>query len=223
MASYVSINLHNEFTQTRLAFCPPGLPPCRFVFVIPGYVKRGAQVSCSALPQNVFRIRNLILPRALLALDQSAHLQISEQINAAVLQASAFFFPYPAICSEPVCSVLVTSRAEWGGRVRGGGGCKDVGTPAGCDKCARHCRKSKRSRGYLTNFKSVLGGDSLAAIPIFTERFRASQLTGQKGKDSLCVGDEWQHESWPSVGLWSVMRNKESVGPSKSKSLSTYK
>lgn len=32
--------------------------------------------------------------------------------------------------------------------------------------------------------------ESLGAIPIFTERFRASQLTGQKGKDSLCVGDE---------------------------------
>lgn len=113
MASYVSIHLHNEVTQTRLTFCLAGSPPCRFVFVIPAYVNEGALVFCSALPQNVFRIRNLILPRAGLGLDQSAHLQISEQINTTVLRASAFFL-HSAICREPVCSVPVTSQAEWG-------------------------------------------------------------------------------------------------------------
>lgn len=92
MASYVSINLHYEVTQTRLTFCLPGSPPRRFVFVIPAYVNTGALLFCSALHQNLFRIRNLILPRALLALDQSAHLQISEQINTAVLWASAAFY-----------------------------------------------------------------------------------------------------------------------------------
>lgn len=64
--------------------------------------------------------------------------------------------------------------------------------------------------------------ESLGASPIFTERFRASQLTGQKGKDSLCVGDEWQNESWPSVGLWSVMRNKETVGLSERNAISPH-
>lgn len=94
MAGYVSVNLHYEVTQTRLTFCLPGLPPRRFVFVIPTYVNKGALLFCSALLQNLFRIRNLILPRALLALDQSAHLQISEQINTVILWASAFFLSF---------------------------------------------------------------------------------------------------------------------------------
>lgn len=166
MAGYVSVNLHYEVTQTRLTFCLPGPPPCRFVFVIPTYVNKGALLFCSALLQNLFRIRNLILPRALLALDQSAHLQISEQINTVVLWASAFFlsfffsFLHPAICREPLCSVPVTSQAEWGYKwgMGWGGKRRGVGTPAGRDKCARHGRKSKRSRGYLPNFKSILGG-----------------------------------------------------------------
>lgn len=113
MAGYVSINLHYEVTQTTLTFCLPGSPPCRLVFVIPTYVNKGALLFCSALPQNLFRIRNLILPRALLALDQSAHLQISKQINTAVFWASAFFL-YSAVCREPVCFVPVTSQPELG-------------------------------------------------------------------------------------------------------------
>lgn len=157
MAGYDSIYVHYEVTQMRLTFCLLGSPPCRFVFVIPAYVNKGALLFCSALPQNLFRIRNLILPRALLALDQSAHLQISEQINTAVLRASAFL--HSAICREPVCSVPVTSqRANGGGGWVCRGGRGGSGTPAGRDKCARHGRKSKRSRGYLPNFKSILGG-----------------------------------------------------------------
>lgn len=164
MAGYVSVNLHYEVTQTRLTFCLPGLPPRRFVFVIPTYVNKGALLFCSALLQNLFRIRNLILPRALLALDQSAHLQISEQINTVVLWASAFFLSFFFFTScnlqrtTVLCSCHITGRmgvqvgdglgGKWGG----------VGTPAGRDKCARHGRKSKRSRGYLPNFKSILGG-----------------------------------------------------------------
>lgn len=150
MASYVSINLHNEVTQTRLTFCLPGLPPCHFVFVIPAYVNKGALVFCSALPQNLFRIRNLILPQALLALDQSAHLQICEQINPTVLLASAFFTYCNLQRTSMLCSCHITGRV--GERVKG------MRTPAGRDKCARHGRKSKRSRGYLPNFKSILGG-----------------------------------------------------------------
>lgn len=153
MASYVSINLHYEVTQTRLTFFLPGSPPCRFVFVIPAYVNKGALLFCSALPQNLFRIRNLILPRALLALDQSAHLQISEQINTAVLRASAFFTFCNLQRTSMLCSCHITGRM--GERVGGWGG---VGTPAGRDKCARHGRKSKRSRGYLPNFENILGG-----------------------------------------------------------------
>jgi len=128
MAGYVSVNLHYEVTQTWLTFCLPEPPPCRFVFVIPPYVNKGALLFCSALLENLFRIRNLILPRALLALDQSAHLQISEQINTTVLRGSAVFFFFFFLVS------------------------------AGRDKCARHGRKSKRFRGYLPNFKSILGG-----------------------------------------------------------------
>lgn len=110
MAGYVSINLHYEVTQTRLTFCLPGSPPCRFVFVIPAYVNKGALLFCSALPQNLFRIRNLILPRALLALDQSAHLQISEQINTAVLWASAFFTFCNLQRTSMLCSCHITGR-----------------------------------------------------------------------------------------------------------------
>lgn len=153
MATYVSINLHYEVTQTRLTFCLAGSPPCRFVFVIPAYVNKGALLFCSALPQNLFRIRNLILPRALLALDQSAHLQISEQINTAVLWASALFTFCNLQRTSMLCSCHITGRI--GERVGGWGG---VCAPAGRDKCARHGRKSKRSRGYLPNFKSILGG-----------------------------------------------------------------
>ncbi len=117
MAIYASINLHYGVTQTRLTFCLPGSPPCRFVFVIPAYVNKGALLFCSALPQNLFRIRNLILPRALLALDQSAHLQISEQINTAVLQASALFTFCNLQRTSMLCSCHITGRI--GGASRG--------------------------------------------------------------------------------------------------------
>lgn len=92
MAGYVSVNLRYEVTQTRLTFCLPRPPPCRFVFVTPGYVNKGALLSCSALLRNLFRIRNLILPGALLALDQSAHLQISTLINTTVSPGFSIFF-----------------------------------------------------------------------------------------------------------------------------------
>lgn len=112
MARYVSINLHYEVTQTRLTFRLPGWPPCRFVFVRPAYVNEGALLFCSALPQNLFRIRNLILPRALHALDQSAHLQIWAQINAAVLRASVLFYMLQ-FAETLVCSAPVLSQAGW--------------------------------------------------------------------------------------------------------------
>lgn len=126
------------------------------MFVRPAYVNKGALLFCSAAHQNLFRIRNLILPRALHALDQSAHLQIWAQINAAVLWASALFL-HRAICGGPgvLCSCHITGRV---GELVGGGGRGGVGTPAGRDKCAGHGRKSKRSRGYLPNFKSIQGG-----------------------------------------------------------------
>lgn len=165
MAGYVSVNLHYEVTQTRLTFCLPGPPPRRFVFVIPTYVNKGALLFCSVLLQNLFRIRNLILPRALLALDQSAHLQISEQINTVVLWASAFFLSffflfYILQFAENHCALFLSHHRPNGGTSGGwvGGKWGGVGTPAGRDKCARHGRKSKRSRGYLPNFKSILGG-----------------------------------------------------------------
>lgn len=219
MAGYVSINLHYEVTQIALTFCLPGSPPCRLVFVIPTYVNRGALLFCSALPQNLFRIRNLILPWALLALDQSAHLQISEQINTAVFWASAIFFyfwllllffysilqfagdQYALFLSHP----SPNGGTNWGEVVR---------------RCWHTCRswqvcKAWAERvsapGVIYLISNPFWEESLGTVPIFTERFRVSQLTGQKGKDGLCVGDEWQYESWPSVGLWSVMRNKETV------------
>lgn len=118
MAGYVSINLHYEVTQIALTFCLPWSPLRRLVFVIPTYVNKGALLFCSALPQNLFRIRNLILPRALLALDQSAHLQISEQINTAVFWASAFFIFCNLQRTSMLCSCHITAQTE--GRAGGG-------------------------------------------------------------------------------------------------------
>lgn len=155
MASYVSINLHYEVTQTRLTFCLPGSPPCRFVFVIAAYVNKGALLFCSALHQNLFRIRNLILPRALLALDQSAHLQISEQINTAVLRASALFTFCNLQRTSMLCSCHITGRMGERVGVKGG---EEAFPHLQVDKCARHGRKSKRFGGYLPNFKPILGG-----------------------------------------------------------------
>lgn len=188
MASYVSINLHYEVTQTRLTFRPPGSPPCRFVFAIPAYVNKGALLFCSALHQNLFRIRNLILPPALLALDQSAHLQISEQINTAVLRASALFL-HCAICQRPSmrCSCHITGRMGERGEVAEG------------EEAFAHLQVVTSVQGMAGRVSALwviylisnpFLEESLGASPIFTERFRASQLTGQKGKDSLCVGDE---------------------------------
>lgn len=154
MASYVSINLHYEVTQTRLTFCQPGSPSCRFLFVIEAYVNRGALLFCSALHQNLFRIRNLILPRALLASDQSAHLQISEQINLAIFRASALF----TFCNFQRTSALCPRHVA--GRMAGSesaGGEECACTPAGGDECARHGRK--RSGGHLAHFKFILGGE----------------------------------------------------------------
>lgn len=226
MAGYVSVNLHYEVTQTRLTFCLPGPPPCRFVFVIPTYVNKGALLFCSALLQNLFRIRNLILPRALLALDQSAHLQISEQINTAVLWASAFFlslsFFFFTSCNlqrtTVLCSCHITGRMG----VQAGdglGGSEEALAHLQVVTSVQGMAERVSAPGVICLISNPFWEESLSAIPIFTERFRASQLTGQKGKDSLCVGDEWQNESWPSVGLWSVMRNKETVRLSKSKAI----
>lgn len=188
MASYVSINLHYEVTQTRLTFCLPRSPPCRFVFVIPAYVNKGALLFCSALPQNLFRIRNLILPRALLALDQSAHLQISEQINTAVLRASAFFTFCNLQRTSMLCSCHITGRM--GERVGGGGGAEEALAHLQVVTSVQGMAERVSAPGVIYLISNPFWEESLGAIPIFTERFRASQLTGQKGKDSLCVGDE---------------------------------
>lgn len=51
-------------------------------------------------------------------------------------------------------------------------------------------RERVSAPGVIYLISNPLEEGSLGAIPIFTGRFRASQLTGQKGKDSLCVGDE---------------------------------
>lgn len=216
MASYVSINLHYEVTQTRLTFCLPGSPPCRFVFVIAAYVNKGALLFCSALHQNLFRIRNLILPRALLALDQSAHLQISEQINTAVLRASALFTFCNLQRTSMLCSCHITGRMGERVGVKGG---EEAFPHLQVVTSVQGMAERVSASGVIYLISNPFWEESLGAIPIFTERFRASQLTGQKGKDSLCVGDEWQNESWPSVGLWSVMRNKETVGLSKRKAI----
>lgn len=173
------------------------------------YVNKEALVFCSALPQNVFRIRNLILPRALLALDQSAHLQISEQINAAVLQPSAFFTFCNLQGTSLLCSRHVTGRAG--------------GTSEADAKTWAHLQVLTSVHGIAERV-SPSGVIYVISNPFWRvgekpQRYshlytKASQLMGQKRtKDSLCVGHEWQNESWPSVGLWSVMRNKGTVGP----------
>lgn len=95
MAGYVGVNLRYEVTQTRLTFLPDWTASLSLCVCD---VNKGALLLllfspfCSALLENLFRIRNLILPKAPLTLDQSAHLQISEQINTSVLQVSEFFF-----------------------------------------------------------------------------------------------------------------------------------
>ena len=189
MASYVSINLHNEVTQTRLTFCLPGSPPCRFVFVIPAYVNKGALVFCSALPPNVFRIRNLILPRALLALDQSAHLQISEQINTAGFSGPQRFFTF---CNLQRTSMLCSCHIT--GRVRGGGGFgrarEDAETLAHLQVVTSVQGMAERvsAPGVIYLISNPFWEESLGAIPIFTERFRASQLTGQKREGQPLCG-----------------------------------
>lgn len=88
-------------------------------------------VLCSALHQNLSRIRILVLPWAVLALDQLADLQIQEQINSAVLWTSAhssfyflffsvFFSLQCAICQGPVCPVPVMSKEKTHRRWRKG-------------------------------------------------------------------------------------------------------
>lgn len=187
MAGYVSINLHYEVTQTRLTF---QMPSCHFVFVIPVYVNKGALLFCSALPQNLFRIRNLILPQALLALDQSAHLQISEQINTAVLQASAFFYSVQFAATSVQCSCHFTGRMgdEWVMR-----------------RCWHTCRSWQVCKAGRVSAPGVI---YLISNPfwreawalIFTKRFRASHLTGQKRQGQpLC--ERWVTK-WTSFGLW---------------------
>ena len=175
---YVSVNPHYEVTQTWLTFCLPEPPPCRFVFVIPPYVNKGALLFCSALLENLFRIRNLILPRALLALDQSAHLQISEQINTTVLRGSAvFFFFFFGILqfAESQYTVFLSHRRL------------NVGTSGGSEEALAHLQvvtsvqgmaERVSASGVIYLISNPFWEESLSAIPIFTERFRASQLTG---------------------------------------------
>lgn len=70
-----------------------------------------------------------------------------------------------------------------GGTSVGGG----VGTPAGRVQGMAERVSALRVIYLISN---PFWEERLGAIAIFTERFRASQLTGQKGKDGLCVGDE---------------------------------
>lgn len=185
MASYVSINLHNEVTQTRLTFCLPGSPPCRFVFVIPAYVNKGALVFCSALPPNVFRIRNLILPRALLALDQSAHLQISEQINTAGSPGLSVF--YILQFAENQYALFLSHHRPSGGVGRAR---EDAETLVHLQVVTSVQGMAERvsAPGVIYLISNPFWEESLGAIPIFTERFRASQLTGQKREGQPLCG-----------------------------------
>ena len=71
-----------------------------------------------------------------------------------------------------------------------GGGGWGVGTPAGCDTSVQETAERVSAPGVIYLISYPFWEESPGAIAIFTERFRASQLTGQKGKASLCVGDE---------------------------------
>lgn len=181
MARYVRINLHYEVTQTRLTFCLPGRPPCHFLFGRPAYVNKGALLFCSALHQNLFRIRKLVSPRALHALDQPAHLQIWPQINAAVLWASALFY----MVQFAPCALLLSHHRP-GGRSCGGG--EEAFAPLQVVTSVQGTAGRVSAPGVIYLISNPFREESLGATPISTERFRASQLTGQKGKDSLCVG-----------------------------------
>lgn len=126
------------------------------VYVIPAYVNKAALLFCSALPQNLFRIRNLILLRALLALDQSAHLQIEMQINTAILRFLPFFkffFNFLQFAENWHYLPLFLASQAW--RTVGFRGMSDEALALLQAQCAWNCRSSK-SKGYLPNFQSIL-------------------------------------------------------------------
>lgn len=170
MAGDVSSNLHYEVSQTR--------PPCRLVFVIPAHVNKGALLFCSALLQNLFRIRNLILPRALLALDQSAHLQIWEQINTFSGPQRFFFFVLQF--AENQYALFLSHHSPNGS----GGGSAHLQVVTSVQGMAGRVS----APGVIYLISNSFWEESPGAVPIFAERFRVSRLTGQEGKDGLCGG-----------------------------------
>lgn len=88
-----------------------------------------------------------------------------------------------------LCSCHITGRM--GVRVGDGlGGSEEVLAHLQVVTSVQGMAERVSAPGVIYLISNPFWEESLSAIPIFTERFRASQLTGQKGKDSLCVGDE---------------------------------
>lgn len=101
-----------------------------------------------------------------------------------------------------------------GAGVRRGG----IGTPAGRDKCARHGRKSKRSRGYLSNFKSILGGKAWALFPSLQKDLEWVSWQGKKARtafvwemsDNMSHGRQLGYEVWwGTKKVWTCHRAKQ--------------
>lgn len=93
MASNVTITLRDEVAQTRLTFRQRRSSPCCRVFVWAAYVNKRGPLLCSALHQNLSRIRILILPWALLALRSVGWFaDPGTDKQCCSLDLSAFFF-----------------------------------------------------------------------------------------------------------------------------------
>lgn len=80
------------------------------------------------------------------------------------------------------CSCHITGR--------GGGGGEEAFAPLQVVTSVQGTAGRVSAPGVIYLISNPFREGSLGATPILTGRFRASRLTGQKGKDSLCVGDE---------------------------------